>query len=64
MATKPIHHWLETQDKLEVKLLEARLIESLQSGPATDFTDKDWKDLRHLAQTGERRPKLGNKSWK
>jgi hypothetical protein len=58
MATKTIHQWVETQAKLKVELLEARLMESLQSGPATDFTDRDWKDLRHLARTGERRPEL------
>jgi hypothetical protein len=51
---------MEEKNLQALEALEAKLLESLASGPATPFTKDDWEELRHLAKTGKRQSKPRN----
>lgn len=42
----------EERKRQNMEALEAKLIESLESGPASPMTASDWKKLKHLARHG------------
>lgn len=50
-ASEFIRQLIRAEQQRLRKKLEALLLEGLDSGPATEMTEKDWKDLRARVRT-------------